>query len=189
MSVKYSIWGNGTYMSCLQHTEGLSKSQMRTDIGSEQHPPVVHISGTLRSIRFDLSDGKKCFLADLVLPVLDEVRPAETAGQQLPSRPVIARVKHGEDACLGEIGQPQVPVTLHVLGTDLVNLFERIEICDSDLIGRQSNNRAIFLVQAINVEDPLSSDDCSLQPQMCEAGVPRSWQMSGRARESDIEEL
>jgi hypothetical protein len=176
-------------MSCLQHTEGLSKSQMRTDIRSEQHPPVVHISSALRSIRFDLFDGKKCFLADFVLPVLDQVRSAETAGQQLPSRPVIARVKHGEDACLGEVGQPHVPLTLHVLGTDLVNFFKRIEVCDSDLIGGQSNNRAIFLVQAIDVEDPLASDDCALQPKVCETGVPRSWQMSGRARESDIEEL
>ena len=162
---------------------------MRTDIRSEQHPPVVHISSTLRSIRFDLFDGKKCFLADLVLPVLDEVRPAETAGQQLPSRPMVARVKHSEDACFGKVGQPHVPLTLHVLGTDLVNLFERIQICDSDLIGGQSNNWTILLVQSIDVEDPLAGDDCPLQPQMCEAGVPRSWQMSGRARESDIEEL
>ena len=48
---------------------------------------------------------------------------------------MLTRVKHGEDACLGKIRQPQVPLTLHVLGTDLVNLLESIEVCHTDLIG------------------------------------------------------
>ena len=46
------------YMACFQHTKRLTKSQVSTDIGSEQHPPVVHIRRALRGIRLDLVDGQ-----------------------------------------------------------------------------------------------------------------------------------
>lgn len=47
---------------------------------------------------------------------------------------MLARIEHREDTSLGEVGQPQVPFALHVFGTDLVDLFEGVEICNSNLI-------------------------------------------------------
>lgn len=49
---------NDTYMTCLQHTKRLTKSQMSTDIGGKEHPPVVYIRATLHSICLDLVDSQ-----------------------------------------------------------------------------------------------------------------------------------
>ena len=176
-------------MSCLQHTKRLSKGQVCTDVRGKQHPPVVHISSASHGICLDFVDSKKSLVPHGRLPILDKVGSTERAGQELPPGSVFARIKHGEDTCLGEVGQSQVPFTLHVFCADLVNLLEGIEVCHSDLIGRQSNDRAILLVQRVDVEDPLASDNCSLQSEMCEASVPRPWQMPCRARQTHVEEL
>lgn len=49
---------------------------------------------------------------------------------------MLAGIKHGEDTCLGEVRQPQVPLALHVFCADLVDLLEGIKVCHTDLIGR-----------------------------------------------------
>jgi len=44
-------------------------------------------------------------------------------------------------------------------------------------------------VEGVNVEDALAGDDRMLEPQMSEACVPRSGQMSGRTGEANVYEL
>jgi hypothetical protein len=39
---------------------------------------------------------------------------------------MLARIEHGEYTSLGEVGEPEVPLAFHVLGTNLVDLFEGI---------------------------------------------------------------
>lgn len=162
---------------------------MRTDIRSKQHPPVVHIGCALHSICFNLVDSQKRFLTDFVLPILYKIRPTERARQQLSPGPMFTRVKHGEDTCLGEVGQAQVPLTLQVFCTDLMDLFKSIEVCNADFVRRKSDNRTVLLMEIVDVEDPLACDDGSLQSEMCEASVPRSRQMPRGTCESHVEEL
>jgi hypothetical protein len=45
-------------------------------------------------------------------------------------------VKHGKNTGLREVGQTEIPLALHVLGTDLVNLLEGIQVGDGDFSGR-----------------------------------------------------
>jgi hypothetical protein len=45
-------------------------------------------------------------------------------------------VKHGKNTGLREVGQTEIPLALHVLGTNLVDLLEGIQVGDGDFGGR-----------------------------------------------------
>jgi hypothetical protein len=102
---------------------------------------------------------------------------------------MFARLKHRKDAGLGKVREPQVPVALHVLCSNLVYLLESIEICDTNFSGREANNAAIFLVERVDVEDSLTSDDGTLEAEMCEACVPGSGKVSCGTCKTEVEEL
>lgn len=74
------------YLTSLQHAKRLAKRKVSADIRSKQHPPVVHICRIPHRILLDLGDAEKRLLADNGLPVINEVRAAEGAGEQLSSR-------------------------------------------------------------------------------------------------------
>ena len=107
---------------------------MRTNIGSEQHPPVVDVSSVVQGIGLDLVDRKESLLADLVFPMLNKVGPAERTRQKLSPGSMLARIEHSEDTSFREVGKPQVPFALHVFGANLVDLLESIEVCDSNFV-------------------------------------------------------
>lgn len=73
---------------------------------------------------------------------------------------MFVRVKHGENASFGEVGKAHIPIALHVLGANLVDLLEGIQVCHTGLSGRQSNNGTIFLVERVDVEDPFARYNC-----------------------------
>jgi hypothetical protein len=102
---------------------------------------------------------------------------------------MFSRVKHSKDTGFGKVRKSEVPFALHVLGTNLVDLFEGIEVCNGDLSRRESNNGSILLVKGVNVKDSLSCYYCTLQTVMCKAGIPRAGQMPCWACKTNVEEL
>jgi hypothetical protein len=88
---------------------------------------------------------------------------------------MFTRVKHGKNTSLGKIRKSEVPLAFHVLGTDLVDLFEGIEIRNSDFVWREPHDGSILFMERVNVEDSLSRHYCTLQTVMCEASIPRTW--------------
>jgi hypothetical protein len=143
----------------------------------------------VHGICLDLAHSKQSLLADDRFPVLNQVRPTKRSREQLASGTMFARLKHRKDSGLGEVCEPQIPIALHVLRSDLVYFLESIEICDTDLSGREAYNAAISLVERVDVEDSLARDNGTLKAEMCEACVPRSGKMSCGACETDVEEL
>ena len=72
-------------------------------------------------------------------------------------------LNHSEDAEFGEVCEFLVPDALDVAAADLVDLLEGLEVADGDFKGGQTHDGAILLVQGVNVEAALASDDCFLE--------------------------
>jgi hypothetical protein len=70
-----------------------------------------------------------------------------------------------------------------------VYLLKSIEICDTDFGGRETNNWTILLVERVDVEYPLASDNRTLKTKMCEACVPGSGKVSCGTSKADVDEL
>jgi hypothetical protein len=70
-------------------------------------------------------------------------------------------INHCEDAGLWEVGQTLIPITLEILGANLVDFPESIEIRNTDFVWRETDDGSIFLVKGVDVEDALAGDDCS----------------------------
>ena len=87
---------------------------------------------------------------------------------------MFTRVKHSKNTSFGEVRESEVPFALHVLGTDLVDLFESIEVRNRDFVWRESHDASILFMEGVNVENSLSCYYCTLQTVMCEAGIPRA---------------
>lgn len=68
--------------------------------------------------------------------MFNEVGSAEGSRQELPSGSMLTWVKHSKNASLREVGQTEIPLALHVLGTNLVNLLEGIQVGNGDFGGR-----------------------------------------------------
>lgn len=108
---------------------------MGSDIRSQQHVPLVYIGRTFRhSIILNFRNAEVDLFADNILPMRHQIRLAERPGQQLPPRSVLLGINHGEDTLLGEVGETLIPSALEILGPDLVNLLERVEIRNTDFV-------------------------------------------------------
>jgi hypothetical protein len=70
-----------------------------------------------------------------------------------------------------------------------VYLLESIEVCNTDFGGRETDNWTILLVERVDVEDSLASDNCTLKAKVCEACVPGSGKVSCGTSEADVDEL
>jgi hypothetical protein len=176
-------------MTSLKHTKALSKGKMRANVTRKQHPPIVNVCCVPHSISPNLLHTQQRLLPHDWLPVLYKVRSAETPGQELPAGSVLSGINHGEDTGLGEIGQSLIPVRFEILGPDLVDLSEGVEVCHTDFIRRETNNRAIFLMKRVDVEDALASDYSTFQTEMSEACIPRSREMSRGTCKTDVGDL
>jgi hypothetical protein len=70
-----------------------------------------------------------------------------------------------------------------------VDFLKGIEVCDTDLRGRKAYNGAILLVKGIDVENSLTSNNSTLETEMCEACIPRSRKVSRGTSKANIDEL
>ena len=95
--------------------------------------------------------------------MLNKERSAERPRKELSARTVLFGVGHGENSGLGEVGELLVPCALQEARANLVDFLEILKVGDGDFPWRNSDNRAILLVQRINVENSLTSNDGSLR--------------------------
>lgn len=125
---------------------------MSGDIRGEDHPPVVYIGNILLSVLLDLRDTKLNFFTDSRFPILEKIRAAERPRQKLSPRAMLPRINHSEDPRFREVRKALVPFALEILGTDLVDLLERIEVGHGDFVRRDTDHRPVLLVKRVDVE-------------------------------------
>lgn len=152
-----------TYLTSLQHAKRLSEGQVSSDIRSQQHPPIVHISRTFFvGIVFNLRHAKLGFIAHCRFPMRHQIRLAERSCQQFSPRSVYLGINHGENALLGEVGKTLIPCALQELGSDSVDFLECIQVCDCDLVRRNTDNGSILQVEFMDVKRSTSRYDGAL---------------------------
>ena len=88
---------------------------------------------------------------------------------------MVSHVCLGEYVLLFERGsKPGVPLALTEAIPDLVNGMVTLKICHIDLIGGDSNNGTMYLMQRMDELDTTASNDVKLQRQRREFGKPRT---------------
>lgn len=58
-----------------------------------------------------------------------------------------------------------------------MDLLERLDVTDGDFKGRDADDRAILLVQLVDVEAAATGDDGALEAEVREAGIPGPWKV------------
>lgn len=77
-----------------------------------------------------------------------------------------------EDAVAREIGEFLVPDVLRELGGDSMDLLEAFNVGDGYLVRGNADNRAVFLMHGIDVEDSSAAGYSVLQDLVCKEAVP-----------------
>ena len=111
-----------------------------------------------------------CF--DDTFPILAHIRLAEATGEESSALGMVFRIPLREDAVAREVGELLIPDVLRELGGNSMDLLEAIDVGDSYLVRRDTDNRAVFLMHGIDIEDPSAAGHSVLQDLVGKKAVP-----------------
>lgn len=168
-----------THLADLELLKRLAKRELADDVRGHEHPPLHHVGlVAVDEVALDLGHGGVDLLLDHVLAVGPDAGDGQGAGEHPPARGRLAGVRHGEEADADALavlaaGPVLVPLRLVEAGADAVDRLEVVGAARGQLVRRDAHQRAVPLVQVVDIVHALPRERLELEHVVREARVPR----------------
>ena len=163
-----------TYLSFLEHSEGLSKCKVRYYVSCHQRKPLQHVCPPSRSFAANALDRDVGFLRDSVFPICSQGICTEAMRKDLPPSRVLLRIRHSEHDRYRSRHQFVVPARLQEAATDAMNVSITTHACDRNFRRRDAHDWTISGVLLVYVMKTSTTSDLEFQPGSSKSGVQRS---------------
>lgn len=151
-----------TYATSFEVTKASPVHQASNDIHSHKRPPIQHIDLSISGRNVvHLVNSEARHLLDSIMPIFQQRFPAHWSRKHAATNRVVFSV------CEGEHGSPRprpsqlvVPVTLHKVCADAMDVVETLDVTDGELVWSNADMRAVLLVQRIDIFRAAACHDC-----------------------------
>jgi hypothetical protein len=175
----------GTYTASLKIAKAPPVHETPHNIHSHESPPVQHVDlplGGRNIVHFMNREARH--LLDGVVPVLKQSFPAHRSREHAAACRVFLVIGKSEQRPLwSRTGQFVVPIALHEVCADTMDLLEAFEVADCELIWGYTDVRPIPFMKRVDIVRAAACHDSNGKRQPSEARMPRSRHGSQRTGE------
>lgn len=137
-----------TYTASFEIAKAAAVHQPSDDVHSHERPPIQHVYSTVSDCNIvHLVNGEACQLLHSTMPMLHQRVATHWSREHAPTNGVIFGIGHGEHgASWPTSGEDMVPIALHEVCADTMDLMEAFVVTDSELIRSNANVRSVLLM-------------------------------------------
>ena len=138
-----------TYATSFEVTKASPVHQAPNNIHRHESPPVQHIHLSLSDCNIvHLVNGEARHLLDSIMPILQQRFPAHRSRKHAAANRMVLRVSEGKHGpprpCTSQL---VIPVTLHEVCADAMDLVETFDVADCELIWSNADVWSVLLME------------------------------------------